>query len=158
LELLLINGASGSGKTTLAEALSEILEESHWVHPDGLFPDTPQMGAEEILEKSLSWASTNVRARRVVIDCQIRPSALDRLVRNSSVDSCEAILLTCPRAIRELRLRERGWPEDHFERIENWALILRRESDEAGMLIFDTSVESVQSICRKVDERLRKDT
>lgn len=158
MHLLLINGASGSGKTTLARALSSVLDEWCWVHPDELLPDTPRMGAEEILEKSLCWANANVRKSRVVIDCQIRPTALGRILQNHSIDSCDVVLLTCPRAVREQRLLDRGWPGSSFERIERWAKLLRNESAGAGMQIFDTSLDSVDSICLMLKERLRNDT
>jgi len=153
VDLLLINGASGSGKTTLAKALSEVLEGWYWAHPDGLLPDTPHMGAEEILEKSLSWVDANVREHRVLIDCQIRPTSIPHIVRDHSIDSCEVILLTCPRATREQRLLERGWSNEDFEQVESWSRILRNESDAAGLLILDTAAHSVEYCCRKLQSR-----
>ena len=156
MRLLLINGASGSGKTTLAQALSDRIESLLWIHPDGLM-DTPDMTAEEILERSLSGIDKEHRGGSIVIDCQIRPGSIAALVSPRLQNAWAMVLLHAPREIREQRLSQRGWSAEDFERIERWAALLVEESQDAGWPIFDTSVRSVESLVTGLEEKLSED-
>ncbi len=151
LKLLLIIGASGSGKTSLAQALAKVCRSLTWVHPDGLM-NTPNMQPEEILDRSLCWAEAQVSVSEVVLDCQIRPSAVEKVLEGHPVERCEIILLDCPHSVREQRLEARGWDGRDFGRIHRWAEMLRQESEEAGLTIFDSSVDSVGSIVDKIEQ------
>jgi len=153
---LLINGASGSGKTTLSQALDDRLEEVAWIHPDGLM-DTPNMTAEDILSESLSRIESHHAHSVVVIDCQIRPSAIDALARSHSVESCAMVLLDCPGNIREQRLIERGWNSRDFDQIDAWASVLLEEARSAGCTIFDTNMTSIDSMVDELERGLRDD-
>ncbi|MGE0624451.1 MAG: AAA family ATPase [Pseudomonadales bacterium] len=156
LKVLLINGASGSGKTTLAKTLDDRLVGVSWVHPDELM-DTPNMAAEDILKESLAHAGKQRPGSTIVIDCQIRPSAIDLLARSYSLESCEMVLLDCPRDIRERRLIDRGWSSQDFDQIDAWASILSDEARSAGFTIFDTSRVSVDAMADELERMLRDD-
>ena len=153
---MLINGASGSGKTTLAKALADRLVGVSWVHPDELM-DTPNMAAEDILKESLAHSGDQRPGSTIVIDCQIRPSAIEGLASSHSVESCEMVLLDCPRDIRERRLIDRGWISQDFDRINAWASILLEEARSADLTIFDTSAVSLDSMADELERMLRDD-
>ena len=156
MRLFLVNGASGAGKTTVSKALDGRTKEVTWIHPDGLM-DTPNMESEEILRASLSLYLPEDPAATVIIDCQIRPSSVGELVRSHSLEACTAVLLDCPREIREQRLLDRGWSDQDFNKIETWASMLREEAQVAGHRIFDTSTMSVDSIASQIERGLRSD-
>ena len=79
LKVLRINGASGSGKTTLAESLDDHCEN------------------QEILARALSCAERERAVATLVIDCQIRPSAIEPLMKSHSIEAFGVVLLDCPR-------------------------------------------------------------
>ena len=114
------------------------------------------MDAEDILSASLSLANSEELGSTLIIDCQIRPSSTDDLVRPHSLEYTMA-LLDCPRQIREERLKERGWTDQDFDKIEAWAFVLRNEARLAGHEIFDTSTSSVNFVACQLERRLRDD-
>ena len=115
------------------------------------------MTSEEILDRALSFGEMEQSAATLVIDCQIRPSAIEPLMKSHSVKACGMVLLDCPRATREQRLRARGWADYDYEKIDSWASVLAEEAHSAGYPIFDTSATSVDSMIDELARRLRND-
>lgn len=155
--LLLLNGASGSGKTTLAEMLVSQIENAHWIHPDGLWSNTPTMATEAILAQATELAVRQHSGSLCIVDCQIRPSLLPTMFDQLGVRHWTHVLLTCPRSVREGRLLQRDSGAYDFATIDNWASILLGESRRRGDLVLDTSIESTTDACRKVVVRLGRD-
>lgn len=90
----------------------------------------------------------------MIMDCQVRPSNLDSVLRSHPVARYTMILLHCPRQIREQRLLDRGWAQDDFEKIDVWASILQEEARKAGHRIYDTSARSVESMVLEIEREL----
>lgn len=111
------------------------------------------MTAEEILAGCLSRAERLLPGSSIVIDCQIRPSSIEGLLRSHPVQSCAMVLLVCPRTIREERLLDRGWPTQDFDQIDTWASILLEEARSAGSVIIDTSETTVDLMVGELDRR-----
>ena len=151
LSVLIINGVSGTGKTTTAKALVKTINNSIWIHPDSLW-DTPNMKPELILAKAAQVISKNTNAdtKLVIIDCQIRPSAINKILGDVGIYSWDMVLHSCPRKLREERLLARGWDDSDFENIENWSQLLLGESKEANALIVDSSVLSTTEIIDEI--------
>lgn len=148
--LVILNGVSGSGKTTTAQRLQDRLGAS-WIHPDGIW-DTPNLTPERILELALSKIN---EASTTIIDCQIRPSSIVHILATSR--PWVSVLHTCPRAIREKRLMERGWQRNDFETIENWSNLLLAEHSIGDYLIVNSSTQSTTDICEMIAAHLSKE-
>jgi dephospho-CoA kinase len=151
--LLIINGASGAGKTTTAEALEQRLNDIAWVHPDGLWHDTPDATAEAIFERVLAHRQGQAESLTIV-DCQIRPSDAKAILRGRNVSVWTSVLIDCPDAVREARLQARGWSGDEFRRVANWARILRDETQKVGHLVVDSSEMTTAVISEAILEHL----
>jgi broad-specificity NMP kinase len=151
-KLLVINGASGTGKTSLAHAIAGRCPNVVWIHPDELM-DTPSMRPEDILDRSLALVKAQARSATAIVDCQIRPTAMVPLLAKHAIGDWCAVLLTCPRSVREQRLLDRGWGDEAFDRIDRWADVLFEESTDAGHSVFDTSMESIDSILEGVGSK-----
>jgi len=149
--VLIINGVSGTGKTTTAQTLAKSIAGSIWIHPDGLW-NTPKMKPELILERASRVVVKNadVESQLAIIDCQIRPSAINKILGDVGIYSWDMVLHSCPRKIREERLLARGWDDSDFENIENWSQLLVKETAEAGFLVVDSSVLSTGEIVNEI--------
>jgi adenylate kinase family enzyme len=152
--VLLINGASGSGKTTVAEVLASEIKDAHWIHPDGLWSNTPTMAAETILVQAIELALQLHSKSLCIIDCQIRPNLLPAVLDQLGVRRWTNVLLTCPRNVREERLRQRGSGAYEFARVDNWARCLLEEARRRGELVLDTSIGSTTDVSRRIIVRL----
>jgi chloramphenicol 3-O-phosphotransferase len=147
--MLILNGASGTGKSTTAEALAPRISGALWIHPDGLW-DTPNLKVELILRQSAEVMLREHGSAASIVDCQIRPSAISAVLMPLGIQSWVNVLHTCPRAIREQRLLQRGWDLDALPTIETWANILHAEALDAGDLVVDTSLASTDAICDEI--------
>ena len=116
LDVLILNGASGTGKTSTANALTDLIDNAFWIHPDGLW-DTSDMDPELILRMALDQAFHTQRTGLVVLDCQIRPTSIPLSIDIFDVRSWVSVLHTCPKKLREKRLlarwldHRRFWPD-----------------------------------------------
>ena len=155
--LLIINGASGAGKTTIAATLIGRIDGAAWVHPDELW-DTPNMDSESILKRAATHALDQGHVRMTIIDCQIRPTSIARVLTHIGSNHWMNVVVTCPRAVREARLVQRGWASTNFDTIDNWARILEAEAIAAGDLVVDTSLHSTEHVCAQIQRRLSEHT
>lgn len=150
--ILIINGPSGTGKTTAARTLAARIQNCSWVHPDERW-DTPKMDAETILTLAAKEALLCDASQTVIIDCQVRPTAISRVLSMVGAGRWLHVMLTCPRAVREERLLQRGWTQESFAIVESWATILRAEAIAASDLVIDTSVNTTDDVCDQISSR-----
>lgn len=151
-QIIVINGASGSGKTTVAQQLTNQIDDAVWVHPDGLW-DTPSKDAEEIFDLATEEVALIRNGLTAIVDCQIRPKSMLRILKSKNLCACFSVLLHCPDEVRERRLLERQWGEDEFQPIATWAELLFLEATELDIPTFDTSQASKTQVCASIHRR-----
>jgi hypothetical protein len=165
MRLIILTGASGSGKTAIADTiktdrpgLAEVL------HFD-------QIGVPPAESMISGWGSTEAWQRAMTVEWMARISemrGLDRpvlfegqmrlaFVREglslAGVVGARVILVDCDDMTRKHRLMlERSQPELADPTMMNWAAYLRREAQQTGCEVLDTtdlSLEaSVEQVCR----------
>lgn len=115
------------------------------------------MEPELILKKAVGLLKKSVTADTdlAIIDCQIRPSDIGRILSEAGISSWEMVLHSCSRTIRESRLLARGWDNSDFENIENWSRLLATEAKASGSLIVDSSTLSTKQICERINNQLQ---
>lgn len=146
--LLVLNGASCAGKTTAAKALVGLEPQFTWVHPDGIWSDTPSVSPETSFGRVVELTAGSDAALNVV-DCQIRPLSLAAML-GSDVVTWTSVLLRCERRQREERMVGRGWPDENFGQMASWASVLERETTAMGHLILDSSAMPPELVSARV--------
>lgn len=166
MRLVILSGASGSGKTAIAESirigrpdLAEVL------HFDSIGVPSPEVrrtwGPDGAWQRAmtLSWmervAALRGKHHRVLFEGQMRLAFVrEALLVAGIADAC-VILVDCDEAIRARRLiTERRQPELATPEMMNWARYLRKEANESGHEVLDTSELSLERCVELVCARL----
>ncbi len=75
MNFLFVNGASGAGKTTTAHGIARLVPRIAWLHPDGLWDDTPHLTAQVTFDRIDNWVrillSEATVAGDAVLDTQL---------------------------------------------------------------------------------------
>ena len=151
--ILILNGASCAGKTTAAALLAQTLDEARWIHPDGIWSDTPVIAPEMLLDRALNEiASTNEPL--ILVDCQIRPRSVHGLLTDHDLEHWTSVLMDCPDSIRNERMAARGWTDD-FGPMTQWAELLRRETRALGHPVLDSSAMSPSAIANRIHQHIK---
>lgn len=154
--ILVVVGASGAGKSTLVRALAaESLPGVRCLEFDTI--GVPS--AEEIARRwgdGGAWqawalgewftriARDHADVAVVVLDAQVRPSAVRDVAERMRVPRAHSILVDCDYAERNARLRgPRAQPELATPLMDTWAAYLRGQADALGLPIIDTTHASV---------------
>ena len=163
MRLLILTGASGSGKTAIAGAirtgrpdLAEVL------HFDSIgVPSAEVMrawGADGAWQRemTLAWmariAAMRDAHRPVLFEGQMQLAFVREGLHAAGIADARVILVDCDDEIRTRRLvTERRQPELANPEMMNGAAYLRREANQAGCEVLDTSevslAHSVEQIC-----------
>jgi chloramphenicol 3-O-phosphotransferase len=163
MRLVILTGASGSGKTAIAEAirigrpdLAEVL------HFDSIGVPTPEArlawGPEGAWQRAmtLTWmariAAMSGQDRPVLFERQMRLAFVREGLLAAGIANARVILVDCDDATRTHRLvTTRHQPELATPTMMIWAAFLRREAQEAGCEVLDTSrlslEDSVEQVC-----------
>jgi hypothetical protein len=167
MRLVILTGASGSGKTSIANAikverpgLAEVL------HFDSIGVPSPEAmvaewGSGEAWQRAmtLAWmariAGISGQKPAVLFEGQMRVAFLREGLRAAGISDFNPMLVDCDDETRARRLGvDRNQPELANARMMNWAAFLRREAQEAGYEIFDTSRSPLESSVAHVCSRL----
>lgn len=167
MPFVILIGASGSGKTTIARAIEDRYAGSVRVqYFDRIgVPSTEQMVAEYGSSyewqraKTIAWmaklAPLSRSNRKLLFEGQTRLSFLAEGAAAARGVSYLPILVDCDDNTRSQRLTmARGQPELASDDMMRWASYLRREADERGCEILDTSVLSLEDSVSYVAARL----
>jgi len=163
MRLVILTGASGSGKTAIAEAirtgrpdLAEVLHFDSIGVPSAEVRQTWGPDGAWQRAMTLSWmnriAAMRDTHRPILFEGQMRLAFVWEGLRAAGITEARVILVDCNDAIRTRRLvTERRQPELANPEMMNWAAYLRREANEAGCAVLDTSEvslkHSVEQIC-----------
>ena len=171
--IIVVVGASGAGKTTLVNALATSNPprvECHGFDSIGV-PSPEEMVAKHGSGEAwqawalAQWIERLSRPRSdidvVVLDAQVRPSAVRKEFERCGVLSGAVVLVDCGHAERHRRLRElRNQPELVSSQMDGWAAYLRGQADALELPIISSSENDVAAgaaILRGHVERLRPD-
>jgi len=163
MRLVILTGASGSGKTAIAGAIRtgrpDLAEVLHF--------DSIGVPSAEVMrawgpdgawqrEMTLAWmariAAVRDKHHQVLFEGQMRLAFVREGLHAAGIADARVILVDCDDATRTRRLvTERRQPELANPEMMNWAAYLRREANEAGCDVLNTSelslVHSVAQIC-----------
>ena len=166
MRLVILSGASGSGKTAIAESIrirrpdfAEVL------HFDSIGVPSAEVrqawGPDGAWQRAmtLAWmgrvAALRGKHHRMLFEGQMRLAFVhEAMLATGIADAC-VILVDCDDAIRARRLiTERRQPELANPDMMMWAKYLRREANEAGHEVLDTSELSLEHCVELVCARL----
>lgn len=120
-KILMLNGTCGVGKTTTANALREQYNMA-WVHPDGLWDDTPTVDQKELTFRSVKYALDEYQNESIIlIDQQFRYEFMLDAFKKFGVKNGKQILLHCSVQEGKARLIERGYHPLMIKELEKWA-------------------------------------
>jgi predicted kinase len=164
MRLVILTGASGSGKTAIAQAvrlrrpgIADVLR----FDQIGV-PSTEEMvagwGSGEAWQRAmtLAWMArivvTDGRKLPVLFEGQMRLAFVREGLVTAGINDARTLLVDCDDRTRAHRLIvERNQPELASPTMMSWAAFLRREAQEVGCEVLDTSKlpleESVAKIC-----------
>jgi broad-specificity NMP kinase len=163
--LVILTGASGAGKTALVARLRELAPNIECLHFDSKgVPSLDEMirdhGSPESWQRARTREWINEigrvysRDRPIVFEGQMR-IAFVRDALNAAGLSATIVLVDCDDAERRRRLIEdRGQPELATDEMLNWAAFLRREAQEVGARVLDTTSLSKLEAAENVREIL----
>ncbi|NLS02808.1 hypothetical protein HGP14_05405 [Rhizobium sp. P32RR-XVIII] len=167
MSLVVLTGASGSGKTAIAKAVDlRHSEEFDVRYFDSIgVPPVEEMIAEHGSPAGWQYAMTVEWMTRLAAEMQPeRPALFEGQMRlaflkdaaaTAGID-CLPILVDCDDETRRTRLIvDRSQPEIAGADMMNWAAYLRREAEEAGCEILDTSTLTLDEAVARVVARLR---
>jgi hypothetical protein len=143
--LIWLTGASGAGKTAVLAALRPLLAEERatLVHFDSVgVPPPERMPADwqEVTTRHWVERAAQAQAPVFVVDGQSRLAFVLSAARAYPHLRLMPVLVCCDDAERHRRLRdERRQPELVNPQMDNWAAYLRREAEDAGAVILDTT-------------------
>jgi len=152
MRLVVLTGASGSGKTAIADAVSIGCSGAVAVlHFDriGVPSDsamTAGWGSGEAWQRAMTreWmariAALPNHSRPVLFEGQMRLAFVREALHAAGLAGAQVIVVDCDDETRTRRLMlERRQPELANPRMMSWARFLRREAQEAGHEVLDTS-------------------
>jgi len=167
-KIIFIIGASGSGKTTLVKKLEK--EES--AHFRVLYFDSIQVPSfEEMQEryggpeewqrvKTIEWVEEIKKnwlpIQSVVLDGQTRPSFIEEACQKNEISEFEIILLDCSDDERKRRLIDRGDNNLADVHMMRWAEYLRKECQNRGYCIIDTTHLTIKEVLSELSEFLHE--
>jgi dephospho-CoA kinase len=170
MRLVVLTGASGSGKTAIAKAVGfERPDLAEVFHFDRIGVPSPEAmvagwGSGKAWQRAmtLTWmariAATSGRVRPVLFEGQMRLAFVREGLLAAGIDDARVILVDCDDATRTRRLTaNRNQPELANPTMMIWAQFLRREANEAGCEVLDTSQlsleQSVEKVCAHLGAR-----
>ncbi len=167
MAFVVLIGASGSGKTTIARAIAQRhAGEVEVFNFDSIgVPTAQQMivecgsGEEWQRARTIDWmmklAPLRRSGRRLLFEGQTRLSFLAEAAAAAGGIPYVPILVDCDDATRTSRLQqERQQPELANETMMNWARYLRRQAQQSGCEILDTSTLPLEQCIGRVMARL----
>ena len=167
MRLVILTGASGSGKTAIANAIkAERPRLAEVLHFDSVgVPSSEAMaagwGSGEAWQRAmtLAWmariAGMSGRARAVLFEGQMRLAFVREGLLAAGIADFNPMLVDCDDETRARRLiANRNQPELANATMMNWAAYLRREAQEAGYEILDTSRAPLETCVAHVRLRL----
>ena len=167
MTLVVLTGASGSGKTAIAEAIAASHGEQIGIRffdtigvppveeMNALFGSPAEWQRAMTAEWMAKLAATMQAERPILFEGQMRLAFVMDAAMALGL-ACHIILVDCNDDVRRHRLAvDRGQPELAGDDMMNWAAYLRREAEQAGCEILDTSALSLDEAARTVLQRLR---
>jgi molybdopterin-guanine dinucleotide biosynthesis protein len=165
--ILFVTGASGSGKTTLVKALAargRIGVRCYFFDSIGV-PTPAEMdrdfGSGEAWQADATrrWvealAAETPAGAVSVLDGQIRPSTLRKLLARFPDLAVDIVLIDCSSEERRRRLREsRGQPDLATPEMDAWAAYLRGQADALELAVIDTTAVSVDEALDRLEVRV----
>jgi hypothetical protein len=161
MPLVILIGASGSGKTTIARAIANQRADIDVRYFDSIgVPPPDQMIAEYgsgenwQRAKTIEWMTTlapiNRSGRQMLFEGQTRLAFLAEGA--AAVHPCpyRPILIDCDDETRYRRLMARGQPELASPDMQNWARFLRKDAQDKGCEILDTTGRRLEDCVERV--------
>ena len=166
MTVVVLTGASGAGKT----AISDRIAADHGGEIDIRYFDSigvpPVEEMNALFGSPAGWqqamtsewmariAGTMQPGRPVLFEGQMRIAFLVDAAAAMGL-ACHIILVDCDDETRRRRLTsDRNQPELASDDMMNWAAFLRREAEQAGAEILDTSALSIDAAAATVLDRL----
>ncbi len=163
MRLVILTGASGSGKTAIAKAIrTDWPDLAEVLHFDSIGVPSPEArqawGPDGAWQRAMtvSWmariAAMSSLDRPVLFEGQMRLAFVREGLLAAKIADARVILVDCDDATRTQRLTaNRSQPELANPEMMMWAAFLRREAQEAGCDVLDTSrlslEHSVERVC-----------
>ena len=157
-KIFFLIGASGSGKTTATKELERRgLANFKILYFDSIgVPSIEEMevkhgGPEEWQKiKTIEWVKVIKRDflsdTHVLFDGQTRPSFIEKACHNNGIKEFEVILFDCSDEERKRRLVARGQANLADENMMNWARYLRKECQDRGYRVIDTTPMKIEEM------------
>lgn len=156
--LIILTGASGSGKTSILAYLKDmnISKPLLYFHFDSIgVPSLEEMnriyGSTEEWQrnKTSEWIEKiktgYLEKSAVLLEGQMRISFLNKALTESGITLFRIVLVDCNDKVRRERLTQnRQQPDLANDQMMDWARFLRKEAQEQGVQILDTSFLSLE--------------
>jgi dephospho-CoA kinase len=168
MRLVILTGASGSGKTAIARAIaSDRLPPAEVLRFDSIgVPPVEEMiagwGSSEEWQraKTIEWIAriSEMRDldRPVLFEGQMRLAFLREALVSAGIPGARIVLVDCDDATRRHRLTsERRQPELANPAMTSWAAHLRREAQDIGCEILDTTGVSLRTCVDQIRRYLQ---
>lgn len=158
-KIYFITGASGVGKTTLLELLIKKYPDSKVVHFDSIgIPSQGEMekeyGTWEKFQKvtCIKWIDKLVNEYNddiIYFEGQVNLDFIIDGFKANKFNNYSIILIDCSNEEMEKRLVERGQPELANKDMFNWQRFLKKQAEEKGCDIINSTYLSKEELLRK---------
>lgn len=162
-----ITGASGAGKTTLVKGLEErYKDKKNWefFHFDSVgVPSAEEMkkqfGSGENWQRAMThkWVEKILKEHTnkdyMFLEGQINIDFIREALKKHNLKNFKIVLLDCGEQEVVFRLeRKRGQPELANQDMKNWAIFLRKQAQELGIPILDTTKLSQKETAERFED------
>jgi dephospho-CoA kinase len=156
---VILTGASGVGKTSIAQMIEDAHPEIAVLQGDRIglpseeimasYGQTDEPGGTAQRAFALYWigeiAHILKAGKPVLLETQCRIAFLHEALSLHRITTARIILVECSDSARSTRLQGRGQPDLANQQMSSWSRYLRREAEQFGHEILDTSYRTLDA-------------